>query len=172
MLWRLRQTVLRHPTPYRGAHTVGLRGPGYGRGRDHLFRTRGLRGGEPPGSAGVGRRRRLRPDGLRASARALEVHPERMWASLESGFSQATDLAEFVMQTCGVDYRTAYVVVGAAVRRAAAEGFRGIDLTAEMIAESAPSRIGRRLGLAGTDLTQVPDPRAVVGARRSPRGAA
>ena len=40
-----------------------------------------------------------------------------MWASLESGFSQATDLAEFVMQTCGVDYRTAYVVVGAAVRR-------------------------------------------------------
>jgi argininosuccinate lyase len=95
-----------------------------------------------------------------------------MWASLESGFSQATDLAEFVMQTCGVDYRTAYVVVGAAVRRAAAEGLRGIDLTAEMIEEAAQARIGRRLGLAGTDLTEVLDPRAIVGTRRSPGGAA
>src|SRR2546422_232818 len=75
--------------------------------------------------------------------RTLEVHPERMWASLESGFSQATDLAEFVMQTCGVDYRTAYVVVGGAVRRAAAGGLRGIDLTAEMIEEAAEGRIGR-----------------------------
>jgi argininosuccinate lyase len=104
--------------------------------------------------------------------RTLEVHPERMWASLESGFSQATDLAEFVMQTCGVDYRTAYVVVGAAVRRAAAEGLRGMDLTAEMIEEAAETRIGRRLGLAGTDLTEVLDPRAIVGTRRSPGGAA
>ena len=95
-----------------------------------------------------------------------------MWASLESGFSQATDLAEFVMQTCGVDYRTAYVVVGAAVRRAAAEGLRGIDLTAEMIEEAAEARIGRRLGLAGADLTEVLDPRAIVGTRRSPGGAA
>ena len=95
-----------------------------------------------------------------------------MWASQESGFSQATDLAEFVMQTSGVDYRTAYVVVGAAVRRAAAEGLRGIDLTAEMIEEAAEARIGRRLGLAGTDLTEVLDPRAIVGTRRSPGGAA
>jgi argininosuccinate lyase len=104
--------------------------------------------------------------------RTLEVHPEAMWASLEAGFSQATDLAEFVMQTCGVDYRTAYVVVGAAVRRAAAVGLRGIDLTAEMIEEAAESRIGRRLGLAGVDLTEVLDPRAIVATRRSPGGAA
>jgi argininosuccinate lyase len=104
--------------------------------------------------------------------RTLEVHPERMWASLESGFSQATDLAEFVMQTCGVDYRTAYVVVGAAVRRAAAEGLRGIDLTAGMIEDAAEARIGRRLGLAGADLSEVLDPRAIVATRRSPGGAA
>src|SRR5207249_2925229 len=31
----------------------------------------------------------------------LRVHPDRMWESLQSGFSQATDLAEFVMQACG-----------------------------------------------------------------------
>ncbi|HLI56789.1 MAG TPA: argininosuccinate lyase, partial [Actinomycetota bacterium] len=59
----------------------------------------------------------------------LVVHPDRMRASLEAGFSQATDLAEFVMQACGVDYRTAYVVVGAAVQQAARAGLRGVDLT-------------------------------------------
>jgi len=102
----------------------------------------------------------------------LEVHPERMWSSLESGFSQATDLAEFVMQTCGVDYRTAYVVVGAAVRHAAARGLRGIDLTAEMLEEAAQRRIGRSIGIAGVDLTEVLDPRAIVQTRCLPGGAA
>ena len=29
MLWRLRQTVLRHPASHRGAHSLGLRGPGH-----------------------------------------------------------------------------------------------------------------------------------------------
>ena len=102
----------------------------------------------------------------------LRVHPDRMWESLQSGFSQATDLAEFVMQACGVDYRTAYVVVGAAVRRAAARGLRGVDLTAGMLEEAAEQRLGRRLDLSGRDLTEVLDPRAIVATRCSPGGAA
>ena len=102
----------------------------------------------------------------------LQVHPERMWASLSSGFSQATDLAEFVMQSCGVDYRTAYVVVGAAVRRAADRGLRGIDLTAEMLEAAAQERLGHPLGIAGHDLTEVLDPRAIVATRCSTGGAA
>ncbi len=52
----------------------------------------------------------------------LRVRPERMWESLVSGFSQATDLAEYVMLTCQVDYRTAYYVVGSAVRDACTKG--------------------------------------------------
>jgi argininosuccinate lyase len=50
--------------------------------------------------------------------RTLEVNTARMWAALEAGFCQATDLAEYVMLTCGLDYRTAYQVVGVAVRTA------------------------------------------------------
>jgi len=102
----------------------------------------------------------------------LEVRPERMWEALVAGFSQATDLAEFVMDACGVDYRTAYVVVGTAVRRAAAQGLRGIDLTDEMLEAAAVERIGRPLGLAGADLSEVLDPRAIVATRSSPGGAA
>ena len=36
----------------------------------------------------------------------LQVNSGRMWQALESGFSQSTDLAEFIMGQCGVDYRT------------------------------------------------------------------
>jgi len=59
--------------------------------------------------------------------RTLTVNAERMHSVLEAGFSQATDLAEFVMQDRGIDYRTAYRVVGHAVRLASARGLRGID---------------------------------------------
>jgi argininosuccinate lyase len=109
---------------------------------------------------------------LRGVVSSLEVHPDRMWASLEAGFSQATDLAEFVMETCGVDYRTAYLIVGDAVQRAAGEGLRGIDLTGEMLDRAAEERIDRPLGLAGRDLSEVLDPRAIVMTRTSAGGAA
>src|SRR6266542_4274724 len=102
----------------------------------------------------------------------LRVNPERMWDSLLAGFSQATDLAEFVMQFCGVDYRTAYLVVGAAAREASRAGLRGVDLTGEMLDGAAEAEIGRSLGLAGHDLTNVLDPRTIVLTRTSPGGAA
>jgi len=102
----------------------------------------------------------------------LKVRPERMWESLVAGFSQATDLAEYVMQTCGVDYRTAYQVVGNLVRDAAQKGLRGIDLTGEMLDEAAVREIGRPLGLAGRSLEEVLDPRKIAFGRTAPGGAA
>lgn len=102
----------------------------------------------------------------------LKVRPERMWESLVGGFSQATDLAEYVMQTCEVDYRTAYRVVGTTVRDAAQKGLRGIDLTGQMLDDAAVREIGRTLGLADRDLEEVLDPRKIAFGRTSPGGAA
>lgn len=102
----------------------------------------------------------------------LRVHPDRMWEAVEAGFSQATDLAEFVMQACGVDYRTAYLVVGTAVRAAARRGLAGVDLTAGMLEEAALERFGRTLGLGSRDLSELLDPRSIVATRSSPGGAA
>jgi argininosuccinate lyase len=102
----------------------------------------------------------------------LKVRPERMWESLVGGFSQATDLAEYVMETCNVDYRTAYHVVGTAVRDAAQKGLRGIDLTGEMLDEAAVREVGRPLGLAGRALEEVLDPRRIAFGRTAPGGAA
>lgn len=59
---------------------------------------------------------------MRGVVATLQIKPDRMWESLLAGFSQATDLAEFVMQACDVDYRSAYSIVGAAVRRASVQG--------------------------------------------------
>jgi argininosuccinate lyase len=102
----------------------------------------------------------------------LRVQPERMWESLQAGFSQATDLAEFVMQFCGVDYRTAYQVVGETVRDAARKGLRGIDITGQMLDDAARAQIGRPLGLANCPLEEVLDPRTIAFGRISPGGAA
>jgi argininosuccinate lyase len=102
----------------------------------------------------------------------VEVDAPAMRSALDASFTQATDLAEHVMTTCGVDYRTAYEIVGAAVRTAARAGLAGRDLTGEMLDEAATTVTGAPLGLAGTDLASVLDPAAVVATRTGPGGAA
>ena len=93
-------------------------------------------------------------------------------AALEAGFCQATDLAEYVMLTCGLDYRTAYQVVGVAVRTAHEAGLRGIDLDGQMLDAAAQQYAGRPIGLTGVDLSEVLDPRRIVATRTAVGGAA
>jgi argininosuccinate lyase len=104
--------------------------------------------------------------------RTLEVNEGRMRAALESGFSQATDIAEYIMQSCGIDYRTAYRVVGHAVRQASAAGLRGGDIDGVLLDASAAEITGRPLGLAGRDLSLVQDPWQIVESRTALGGAA
>ena len=101
----------------------------------------------------------------------LTVNAERAYEALESGFSQAADLAEHLMATNGLDYRSAYEVVGAAVRKAAAAGLRGVDLTGAMLDEAAVGVLGEKLGLTGADLAEAVDPKAIVRSRAMPGGA-
>jgi argininosuccinate lyase len=102
----------------------------------------------------------------------LRVNGARMAEELAGGFSQATDLAEFVVQHCAIDYRTAYLVVGETVRAASRAGLRGLDITGEMLDRAAVEQRGRPLGLTGTDLSAVLDPRQIVMTRTAQGGAA
>ncbi|MGQ0575520.1 MAG: argininosuccinate lyase [Pseudonocardia sp.] len=102
----------------------------------------------------------------------LRVNPEAMYTALASGYSQATDIAEFVMQECEVDYRTAYDVVGATVRQAARDEVPGIGITGEMLDAAAVQVRGAPLGLAGRDLFEVLDPASIVRTRATRGGAA
>jgi len=125
--------------------------------------------GEVPRALDLALRTTRLTDGV---VRTLQVNSVRMWKALESGFCQATDLAEYVMQTSAVDYRTAYQVVGVAVREANAAGLRGIDLDGERLDAAAVEHTGRAIGMAGRDLTEVLDPRRIVETRTAEGGAA
>ena len=95
-----------------------------------------------------------------------------MRAALDGGFAQATDLAEHLMATLGLDYRSAYDLVGAAVRRAAAEGLRGVDLTGAHLDAAAAEAGITAPSMAGLDLTSALDPEAIVRGRHTRGGAA
>ena len=125
--------------------------------------------GEVPRALDMALRTTRLTDGV---IRTLQVNGARMWAALEQGFCQSTDLAEYVMQTCSLDYRTAYQVVGIAVRRANAAGLRGLDLDGRMLDEAAVEQTGEPLGLTGRDLSEVLDPRRIVETRTAAGGAA
>jgi argininosuccinate lyase len=104
--------------------------------------------------------------------RTLRVNTQRMADALRDGFTQATDLAEYIVAVCRIDYRTAYLVVGQTVRVASAAGLRGVDITGEMLDRAAVDLHGRPLGLAGHDLTAVLDPGQIVSTRSARGGAA
>jgi argininosuccinate lyase len=104
--------------------------------------------------------------------RTLRVNPDRMREELDRGYSQATDLAEYLVGLVGVDYRTAYVVVGNSVRAAAGAGLPGSAITGTMLDEAAVAHTGRAWGLGGIDLSELLDPRSIVATRRAEGGAA
>ncbi|GAY08680.1 argininosuccinate lyase [Pseudonocardia sp. N23] len=104
--------------------------------------------------------------------RTLKVNPTRMREELDRGYTQATDLAEHLVQRLGVDYRTAYVVVGNTVRAASRAGIPGGQITGAMIDEAAVAHTGRSWGLTGEDLSGVLDPVSIVASRRAEGGAA
>lgn len=103
--------------------------------------------------------------------RTLSVNEARLSQELARGFTQATDLAEYVMLAAGIDYRSAYTVVGEAVRTASQAGLCCADVTADMIDDAARLRLGRPLGLDGRQLRQVLDPAAIVETRVATGGA-
>ena len=104
--------------------------------------------------------------------RTLKVNERRMSEELEAGYTQATDLCEFITVACGVDYRSAYDVVGKAVREASRRGIPGSGITGALLDSVALAETGRSWGLAEKDLTEVLDPRAIVESRVGVGGAA
>jgi argininosuccinate lyase len=104
--------------------------------------------------------------------RTLRVNADRMRDQLDAGYTQATDLTEYIVQACNVDYRSAYVVVGTTVREASKRGIPGKDITGELLDEIALGETGRTWGLSGRDLSAVLDPMSIVATRSATGGAA
>ncbi len=111
-------------------------------------------------------------DLMRGVIATLSVNEKRMAKVLEDGFSQATDLAEHIMLTSKIDYRTAYRIVGEAVKTASRNGLRGIDITAPAIDAAAQKIGGKSLALNAAELAAALDPYAIVRTRTAAGGAA
>jgi argininosuccinate lyase len=125
--------------------------------------------GELPGTLEHARRMTELTAGVVAT---LTMNERRQREALALGFSQATDVAEQLMVSCGVDYRTAYQIVGAAVRRLAAEGGTAADLTPVLLDQIASEQLGRRLAIDVATLADALDPAAIVATRVAVGGAA
>ena len=102
----------------------------------------------------------------------LSFNGARLAEALAGGFSQATDLADHLMTEHGLDYRTAYRVAGSVVKRAAADGRSGIEITADDIAAAAAERTGASVEVDPARLAAVLDPRTIVATRDATGGAA
>ena len=95
--------------------------------------------------------------------RTLRGQRRPMARGLDAGYTQATDLSEFIVQTCGVDYRSAYVVVGRTVREASRRGMPGRHITGAMLDEAAIARDRASPGgWTRRDLSAALDPRVIV----------
>ena len=102
----------------------------------------------------------------------LTVNEARLREALALGFSQSTDVTEQLMVSCGIDYRTAYRIVGGAVRRLAAEGGSAADLSPALLDEMAAEQLGRPLTVDPGTLGDALDPAAIVATRVAVGGAA
>jgi argininosuccinate lyase len=91
-----------------------------------------------------------------AVAESLTIHREAAARALRDGYAQATDLAEVISQAAGMDYRTAYRVVGRAVAAGTVD----------------PAALAREVGVDPALLRAALDPAASLATRTAPGGAA
>ncbi len=72
----------------------------------------------------------------------MEVNMKRMQEMAASGFTTATELADTIVRTCGISFRTAHQIVGTIARE------KG-EITLEKLDKAALGVIGRKLSAAG-----------------------
>jgi argininosuccinate lyase len=100
-----------------------------------------------------------------ATAESVTVDAARAAAAVRDSFALATDLAEVVSRAAGLDYRSAYRVVGRAV---ASSG----RLDAASLDAAATELLGRPLELPEHVVADALDPLAALATRTVPGGAA
>ncbi len=100
-----------------------------------------------------------------ATAESVTVDTERAAGAVRQSFALATDLAEVVSRAAGLDYRSAYRVVGRAVASPGA-------LDASALDAAAVELLGRRLELGESVVADALDPARALATRTVPGGAA
>jgi argininosuccinate lyase len=102
----------------------------------------------------------------------LQFNTELMATRASEGFVQATDLAELIMQSTQINYRTAHHLVGLAIRLTLERGIAAGAIPADILDEAARQVLGHPLDLPADLLAPLSDPTAIVATRRGLGGAA
>jgi Argininosuccinate lyase C-terminal len=102
----------------------------------------------------------------------LDVHEDRMLERARDEAAQATDVAELICLQCGLDYRSAYRIVGRTVAASVAGGDPVVHLSIEGLQAAAHELLGTELPLTAEQLERALDPQAAVRAREGIGGAA
>ncbi|MGR9073572.1 MAG: argininosuccinate lyase [Gammaproteobacteria bacterium] len=101
----------------------------------------------------------------------LKFDSDRGRMRLDTGFSLASDLAEVLVEECGVSFREAHRLVGSLVKKHLASGnFQ--RLTVREISAAAKSLLGKPVELSPAALQTALDPEAAIAARNEAGGAA
>ncbi|MCG6152509.1 argininosuccinate lyase [Leptospira bandrabouensis] len=66
---------------------------------------------------------KLSIEGVRDMVKGIQVFPENATKSLRTGFSTATDLADWLVSAKGIPFRTAHEIVGELVKNCSAKGY-------------------------------------------------
>ena len=100
----------------------------------------------------------------------LTVDEQRLRELAQSGFAQATDVAEALTQRTNIDYRSAYRVVARAAAIAVEQGCG--DLTHAALEAASAQILGRPGEISANELAELLDPQGAVDSRTILGGAA
>jgi argininosuccinate lyase len=103
---------------------------------------------------------------------SLEVNVDVMERLAPEGFSTVTELADAMVRSKGISFRTAHRIVGLLVRNAIHEGLGFADITSAMLDESSLEIAGKKIGLSDGEIRNALDPRTNVQARNTLGGPA
>ena len=95
----------------------------------------------------------------------LTVRPEPLRRAAEDGFVGAADLADALAIEAGIDYRTAYTIVGRAVRDLVESDNPGTSLDATRISAAAEAVTGEPLSIPPEEIARALDPTESAHAR-------
>ncbi|UCG03464.1 MAG: argininosuccinate lyase [Candidatus Heimdallarchaeota archaeon] len=102
----------------------------------------------------------------------IKFNTDNMSRQAIEGFSQATDLADLIMQERKVDYRSAHQIVGILVREAIQKNEKRFILTPEIVDGAANQVLQKKLDLTQPQLDSILDPIAIIETRQGLGGAA
>jgi argininosuccinate lyase len=108
----------------------------------------------------------------RIAASTVEPKAELSLARARANHSTATDLADLLVRSGGMDFRTAHHVAGAVVRRLMDAGLGAHEATLALVDDASIEVAGKATGLSAEAVTEALDPVRSVAARTIPGGTA